>query len=222
MEDLCIVIPTMSRKTTGLEYVKETLAANTPILNSCNTCIYVNQTDYEMLKGYLAEIFHTVIPRTEDDSALEHLRNDKYAYWRSHLCMDFFYSMEQATHRFPNCKYFMWLEDDVFLHPNFEEVWANKGNFVWTHNGHGATCMIFEKTNLLSIVIPNVKSVYLEDAPIDGARYDNRWGHPTHLSKKIAFHIGVSSSQEGCIRHENDRAEYSRLKGITKANSRRA
>ena len=138
MEDLCIVIPVMSRKTTGLEYVKETLAANTPILNSCNTCIYVNQKDYESLKGDLAEIFHTVIPRTEDDSVLQ---------WRSYLCM------EQATHRFPKCKYFMWLEDDVLLHPNFEEVLK--------------TCKIFEKMHLLNVIIPFIKQNDLNDIPLD-------------------------------------------------------
>ena len=138
MEDLCIVIPVMSRQTNGIEHVKETLAANTPILNSCNTCIYVNQKDYESLKGDLAEIFHTVIPRTEDDSALQ---------WRSYLCM------EQATHRFPKCKYFMWLEDDVFLHPNFEEVLK--------------TCKIFEKMHLLNVIIPFVKQNYLNDTPLD-------------------------------------------------------
>lgn len=222
MEDLCIVIPTMSRKKNGLEYVKETLAANTPILNSCNMCIYVNQADYDLLRGELAEILHTVIPRTEDDSALEYLRNDKYAYWRSHLCMDFFYSMEQAANRFPSCNYFMWLEDDVLLHPNFKEEWAKRGNFVWTYNGHGATCLIFERSHLLSVVIPNVKSVYLEDTPLDWCWLDNKWNAPTKLSKIIAFHIGVSSSQEGCTRYQDDRAAYNLLKGITKANSRRA
>ena len=138
MDDLCIVIPTMSRKKNGLEYVKETLAANTPILNSCNTCIYVNQADYDLLRGDLAEIFHTVIPRTEDDSVLQ---------WRSYLCM------EQATHRFPKCKYFMWLEDDVVLHPNFEEVLK--------------TCKIFEKMHLLNVIIPFVKQNDLNDIPLD-------------------------------------------------------
>ena len=203
---LCIVVPTMSRKINGLAYFKQTLFLNRPIFNTYKTCIYINETDLAILQSDLEGL--TIIPRVNHDEKLTMFTKDTYPYWRSHLCVDFIYCMTKAVELYPECTAFMWLEDDVLLHPGFS--WKNNEQFVWTANGHGATCIITEKNYLLSTILPSITQHYLEDMPLDFMyRY---WVQQTRLDKTVAFHIGVESSQINCIRPQNDWKAYTNAK----------
>jgi hypothetical protein len=196
----------MSRSN-GLTYVRETLIRNAPIFKNCSLCIYVNETDLAELQPELDGLTYTVIPRTTDDSALHMLKNGRY--WEAHICMDFMYSMTVAIGLHIGCKYFMWLEDDVLLHPRFIDIWNSRGNFGWTANGHGATCIISEVNHLVNHILPTIKTNYLiAGHPLD-LMYD-LYGKQTPLREKVAFHIGVQSSNTS-IRHQDDRNEYNRV-----------
>lgn len=208
---LCIVVPTMSRPTNGLKYFKETLALNRPIYNCFKTCIYINESDLAVMQPDLEGL--TIIPRIKHD-ALDIFNKGSYDYWRSHLCADFMYCMSQAVIRYPECESFMWLEDDVLLHPNFESIWNSKQAFTWTKNGHGATCMILTRDYLIESVLPILEKYYLTDCPLDFM--NTHFIQETPLKQKIAFHIGVESSRLNCIRDQNDWPQYNRLAPSTR------
>jgi hypothetical protein len=111
----------------------------------------------------------------------------------------------------------MWLEDDVLLHPGF--TWENKEHFVWTANGHGATCIIATKEYLTSAILPSITQHFLEDIPLDWMyRF---WVQQTPLNKTIAFHIGVESSRVNCIRNQNDWKAYTNAKSLHEDESQR-
>jgi hypothetical protein len=197
----------MSRPANGLKYFKETLALNRSIYERFKTCIYINETDLAMMSTELEGL--TIIPRTNHDEALNMFEKGSYPYWRSHLCADFIYCMSQAALKHPECDAFMWLEDDVLLHPNFESIWNSKQAFIWSPNGHGATCIMFTRDYLLNTVIPAIQQHYLEDIPLDWMyRF---FVEPTRLNQTVAFHIGVESSQKNCTRPQNDWPQYKRL-----------
>jgi hypothetical protein len=121
------------------------------------------------------------------------------------------YGMSKAVEVFPESKYFIWLEDDVLLHPNFNNIFLNKPNpFTWCSNGHGATCLIFSKQELIDMAIPIIKQKYLNDIPLDWM-YDF-FSARTNFPIKFAFHIGtISSRKDMVIREEQDQEEYDRL-----------
>ena len=96
------------------------------------------------------------------------------------------YCLSQAMKIKPKCDYYVWLEDDVLLHPNFDKIWTTRNNnFLWTANGHGATCLIFSKKVLNDIVIPSIKKNYLKDVPLDFMF--KHFGNSTELSQKNSF-----------------------------------
>ena len=206
---ICFVVPTMSRKYNGLDYFKTSLLKNKLIFNNNNLCIFINEKDLNKLKTELTDINYSVISRIEH-TELNIFKKDSYSYWRSHLCADFMYCLSQAMKIKPKCDYYVWLEDDVLLHPNFDKIWTTRNNnFLWTANGHGATCLIFSKKVLNEIVIPSIKKYYLKDIPLDFMF--KHFGNSTELSQKIAFHIGVTSSREDQIIRVNDWNQYNEI-----------
>lgn len=211
--NLCIVVPTMSRKSTGLKYFISTLEKNKEIYNNVSFYIYINENDEQYMNEnlYLTNVKYNIIRRENHDSKLNIFKNDKYSYWRSHLCLDFVYSMKKSMELNKESKYFMWLEDDNLLHPNFLNIWNNfnKDNFIWTSNSHGAICLIFERSYLENNVLISVENNCLDDIPLDWMyRF---FVQPTDIPIKLAFHIGVESSRENCIRDQNEWDQYNRL-----------
>jgi hypothetical protein len=200
----------MARKHNNLDYVKTTLKYNKSIFNSNNLCIYINTEDLRELKPDLSGVVFNTIPRTEH-LELSIFQKGSYDYWRSHLCADFMYCMSEATKIKTSCEYFAWLEDDVLLHPFFDNIWSKRSiPFNWALAGIGATCMIFAKEDLLNIVIPAIKKNYMKDIPLDW-----NFGHfspPTPLSDKIGFHIGnVSSRDDNNVTRHNEFEEYNAI-----------
>ena len=207
---VCFVIPVMPRKINGFDYFKYTLEKNKSIFNSNNLCILINNDDKDILNPYLSDVNFKQIERVVHEE-LNIFQKETYEYWRSHLCADFKYCMSKATEIYPNCEYFVWLEDDVLIHPNFNNIFLNKPeSFTWAQGGIGATCNIFSKEELTNIVIPKVQENYLNDIPLDWM-YDF-FSNRTNLSTKIAFHIGeISSRKDNQINRTNEIEEYNNL-----------
>lgn len=208
IKDLCFVVPIMSRKN-GLQYFETSISKNKSIFKNTTLCLYINDSDLKKVKDKI-NIPYTVIPRVEHKAIIENFEKGSYNYWRSNLCADFIYSMEQSIKLHSECLYFAWLEDDVLLHPHLSSIWKQKENFVWTHNGHGATCIIFEKQYLIDRILPVTKSLYLNDMPLDWMFH--HWSNPHQETSipKIAFHIGVESSY-GTTRPQDDWSEYNSI-----------
>lgn len=207
---LCIVIPIMSRPSNGLDYVKETLVKNQIILQKYTTCVYINDADKTEL-GPLIEGF-TVIPRVNHDDKLPIKDKSEYEYWRTHLCADFMYCLSEAVRLNPECENFMWLEDDVLLHPRFNQIWDARKGFTWTSSGHGATCLLSTRDYLTNDILPIVETHWLapEALPLDWMY--RHFAPKTQLRETVAFHIGIDSTREHIKRVENDRSRYNQLR----------
>jgi len=207
---ICFVVPTMARKYNKFDYFQKTLKSNKDIFNSNNLCIYIKSEDLTYLEQDLAGLVFDTIPRTEH-TELSIFQHGSYDYWRSHLCADFMYCMSEATKLKTNCDYFVWLEDDVLINPNFNTIWSNRSEpFNFSLCGIGGTCIIFSKNELLNIVIPKIKENYLQDIPLD-YNYPS-FSAATHLPAKIGFHIGhISSREDGTIERPNEIEEYNAI-----------
>ena len=210
---ICFVVPTMARTYNKFDYFKTTLNSNKNIFNSNNLCIYIKSEDLTELEQDLSGVIFDTIPRIEH-TELSNFQHGSYDYWRSHLCADFMYCMSEATKLKTNCDYFVWLEDDVLINPNFNNIWSNRPEpFNYDKSGIGGTCIIFSKNELLNIVIPIIKGNYLEDSPLD-LNYRN-FSEKTPLSAKIGFHIGnISSREDHTVERPNELEEYNAIADI--------
>lgn len=210
---LCIIIPTMSRPSNGLDYMKETLSKNNTILKKYTTCVYINETDKTELEPLIEG--YTIIPRVNHDDKLPIKDKSQYEYWRTHLCADFMYCLSEAASLHPECEHFMWLEDDVLLHPRFDQIWDARKGFKWTSSGHGATCVVSTKEYLVKGILPTIEKHWLapEALPLDWMY--RHLAPKTHLRETVAFHIGIQSTRENVTRVENDRARYNRIVSLS-------
>lgn len=208
---LCFVVPTMARKSNKLDYFKLTLKKNKKIFNTNHLCIFINTQDKLELEDELRGIEFEIIPRIIHNE-LSIFKTGSYDYWRSHLCADFIYCMSEATKLKPQCDYFVWLEDDVLIHPNFNNIWSKKPTpFTLSQSGVGGTFIIFSKEELLNIALPKIKENYLKDIPLDwNYQY---FSQQTPLDTKLGFHIGeVSSRVDDNITRVNELEDYNFIK----------
>ena len=100
ISELTIVIPTMERKRNGYTYIIDTLENNKEILSNYNVYLYKDDKNITAFDNY-----HT-IKRVSHDDILSIFEKDSYSYWRSHLCLDFMYSMKKATEMDTTSRFF--------------------------------------------------------------------------------------------------------------------
>lgn len=197
-----VVVPTMKRKQTNFDYLENSLKKNKFILQNNlvkNRYIFVYKGEENMISDIIKDYKFSTIYRNEEDDYYRKINNtfskDTYNYWRSHLCLDFAYSMNQVLDR-ADTKYIMWLEDDVIVDETiFNEILLIKN--ISAVSGYsilpGFPCMVFERTYLMKL-IKKIYENYIEDIPLD--YYIKNFGLDFNiLKKKYAFHIGKISSR---------------------------
>jgi len=193
--NICLVIPTMQRAYNGFEYIQHTLKANQPFMHVFRTFIYAHPEDMDMLPHK-----YPCIPRVSHQQTIcdYGIKPDSYAYWRTHLCMDFVYAMTRAMELDSSSEYFAWIEDDVLFRPNCIEVLQKtiiNPLFTWCTGGVGATFLLFKRHTLVEFC-KSISQHWFEDKPLD-------WMFdliPTKNSYiNITGHIGRVSSRTDTV-----------------------
>lgn len=141
------------------------------------------------------------IYRNENNDLFKSLNifnNNSYKYWRSHLCLDFVYSMEKVL-KMTNSTHIMWLEDDTILTKDFEDVFLTENSDITNYSHLGFCCLVFERSVLIKF-LEFIKLNYLKDIPLDWML--DKLGLTWKKSKvKCAFHIGkISSRKDNIVR----------------------
>jgi hypothetical protein len=176
----------MRRRETSFQYIRESLLQNASIFSTIEPMvfssiyIYAHKSDETELKSFY-DVNNQVSPDIKFIERVDHthafegrvgFEKDSYNYWRTHLCMDFVSAMSAAMEKVPaeETNYFMWLEDDtVFTHNTptiLKEYITKNSEFKWMRCGVGATCLLFDRDTLTS-VLEIVRSKWYNDIPID-------------------------------------------------------
>lgn len=199
MKTLTILIPTEKRELNDFEYFSQCIN-NSHLCINADIYIFMNEKYIDEINDICKNINKRYIYRSEEDELYKSLniwKNDSYNYWRSHLCLDFVYSMEKVI-QMTNSTHYMWLEDDTILTKNFENIFQNEDAEVtnYYHGGGcgGFCCMVFEK-NFLITFIEFIKSNYMEDIPLDYMleKMNKRY---VYSKIKCGYHIGKISTRK--------------------------
>lgn len=207
---ICLVIPTMKRRDTSFDYIRKTFECNIPVYKAvpnvfASIYVYAHHEDESELKTYMNgnESLFKFIERADHSSALlGRFEKDTYAYWRTHLCMDFVSSMSAAMENDTESKYFMWLEDDTKFIEQTPTVLATYisryPDFKWTCGGGiGGTCILFERS-VLTQCLSIIRGKWYDDIPLDWMyRYFPKSECPPLAL--ITKHLGTISSRTDSV-----------------------
>lgn len=151
-----------------------------------------------MISSNVDKYNFNILFRNEDNEYYQNLNakrsKDSYDYWRSHLCLDFAYSMTKCL-EMTNTPLIMWLEDDTIVDIEMFNELDKLQNItaVSAYKYCGFPCIIFER-NYLSKYIELIYKHYMEDIPLDW--YIHRFNlNSINFNSKYAHHIGEVSTR---------------------------
>jgi len=200
MKNITIVVPTMKRDKSAFDYLSTMMDHSHFDMDFCDhKFIFSYQNEKDEVLQYTDKHNFEFIYRDETNELYKPLSKfDKgsYEYWRSHLCIDFIYSMNSAMEK-STSDYFMWLEDDTILTPEFATIFQNDIHDISNYANIGFCCIVFQK-NVLRKFIDFIKINYLEDIPLDLMLQHIPSMNEFH-PKKCAYHIGVISSRDDSL-----------------------
>lgn len=199
----------MKRKRTNYDYFRKTIENSCFGFKGCDKrFIFVSDEDKPNIEKIVSKskTRFEYIKRNEKDKIYKPLikfKQNSYDYWRSHLCLDFVYSMSVALKR---CKsdYIMWLEDDVIL-TNKVEICLQLANskMVNFHHGNGFCCMAFDR-HFLRKLIEFIKANCMKDMPLDYMPHMIGVERPKSIVKCAYNHGIISSRRDSLVKRDVD------------------
>jgi len=193
----------MSRKNNNFDYLLTSLESNNDFFlykGIVNKLLFIDSNDYEMIRSNADKYNFNTIFRNENSKYYQNLNStyskDSYDYWRSHLCLDFAYSMNKCL-EMTDTPLIMWLEDDTIMDINLFTELYKMNNITcltaYNNGGAGFPCMIFHRDFLIQL-IQLIYDNYMDDIPLD--YYLTKFNLPCErLTKNYAHHIGKISSR---------------------------
>lgn len=218
MKTVSLVVPTMPRKSNGLNYLRQSLARSELNFPSCDKKFFFVEKRFEENVLAVAKqnnFDFECIYRDESDELyklLSGINKNSYQYWRKHLCLDFCYSMSMALERCDS-QYIVWLEDDTVVTNDFEESFGlvtEEMKAVNFYHKIGFCCQMFEREFLKELIEfikedKNQSPLDYKLREINEKRYKS--------VKKCAYHIGrVSSRKDTKIIRPNEMSKLKQIK----------
>jgi len=159
----------------------------------------IDESEQQQINNIIKQYSFTIINRNETDHYYQNLNanysKDSYNYWRSHLCLDFAYSMNKCL-EMTDTPLIMWLEDDTIMDINLFTELSKMDNITcltaYNNGGAGFPCMIFLRDFLIQL-IQLIYDNYMDDIPLD--YYLTKFNLSCEgFTKNYAHHIGRMKS----------------------------